>query len=147
MKKVGFDERLDDIMVCAAIRLQKRMMLASSHGNLIRYLVSLGLWEKQDLQDVRSMSRSEIEDRAVMTLAKKLRRARKNGTLPSVLQQLNMLELLQPEAKCIAKDQSGGIHHPRLRMLAGTRNNRAAIIREERQPQDKLRVVRQMKIE
>lgn len=52
MKKVGFDERLDDIMVCAAIRLQKRMTMASSFRSLVSYLTRVGLWEDMGVQRI-----------------------------------------------------------------------------------------------
>lgn len=99
MKKVGFEERLDDIMVCAAIRLQKRMAMVGSFRGLVGYLTRAGLWADMGVRKLQGLSRSEVEDRAAMALARKLRRARKTGTLRAVLQQLNMQELLQPRAK------------------------------------------------
>ena len=48
---------------------------------------------------------AKVEDAVLILLAQKIRRARKSGTLKSVLQQLNMLELLQK------KERPGKIGH------------------------------------
>ncbi|MEE0482196.1 MAG: hypothetical protein UDD25_08150 [Mitsuokella jalaludinii] len=42
---------------------------------------------------------AKVEDAAILLLAQKIRRARKSGTLKSYLRQINMLELLQKEAR------------------------------------------------
>ena len=51
--------------------------------------------EELGLGPQRNANLAKIEDTALLLLAQKIRRARKSGTLKSVLQQLNMLELLQ----------------------------------------------------
>lgn len=43
MKQGRFDERLDEIIVRAAMRLQERMRLAYFRGNLTGYLERIGL--------------------------------------------------------------------------------------------------------
>ena len=140
MKKVGFEERLDDIMVCAAIRLQKRMAMVGSFRGLVGYLTRAGLWADMGVRKLQELSRSEVEDRAAMALARKLRRARKTGTLRAVLQQLNMLELLQPRAKERAVHQGSPVA---LRMLVGeTPYAERMTVRKARCPQRALRLVR-----
>lgn len=140
MKKVGFDERLDDIMVCAAIRLQKRMTMASSFRSLVSYLTRIGLWEDMGVQKIQGMSRTELEDRAVMALARCLRRARKSGTLRAAMQRLNMQELLQPRAKECARQQGNSTG---LRLLVGEASYHEGLsVRKARCPQAVLRLVR-----
>lgn len=140
MKKVGFDERLDDIMVCAAIRLQKRMTMASSFRSLVSYLTRVGLWEDMGVQRIQGISRTELEDRAVMALARRLRRARKSGTLRAALQQLNMQELLQPRAKERARQQRTPAA---LRLIVGEAPYHGGLsVRKARCPQRALRLVR-----
>lgn len=140
MKKVGFDERLDDIMVCAAIRLQKRMAMASSFRSLKNYLARVGLWEDMGVHHIQGMGRTEIEDRAVMALGRRLRRARKAGTPRAVLKQLNMQELLQLRAKERARQQGKPVA---LRLLVGEASYHEEVaVRKARCPQRALYLVR-----
>lgn len=98
MKHANFDGRLDGIMVRAAVRLHERMAFAFARGVLGDYLRRIGLVSELGLGRQHNANLSEIEDRALMLLAKKLRRARKTGTLKSQLQKFNMSELLQAGA-------------------------------------------------
>ena len=93
MKHAGFDERLDSIMVRGAIRLQERMRLAYFRGNLASYLERIGLAEGLEPLLQRG-SLLDVQDEAVVLLARKIRQARKSGCLKEFLKQVNMLELL-----------------------------------------------------
>ncbi len=95
MKHASFDGRLDGIMVRAAVRLHERMTFAFARGVLADYLRKIGLANELGLGRQHNANLSELEGRALLLLAEKLRRARKNGTLKSQLQKLNMTELLQ----------------------------------------------------
>lgn len=94
MKHAGFDERLDGIMVRAAIRLQERMARAFSRGKLLEYLKKVGLADELGIRLLRHVKPQEIQDRAVTLLAEKIRYARKGGFLKDFLERINMLELL-----------------------------------------------------
>lgn len=94
MKHAGFDERLDGIMVRAAIRLQERMRLAYFRGNLAAYLGRVGLADDLDSGLLARGSLLDVQDEAVVLLAKKIRQARRSGCLKEFLKQVNMLELL-----------------------------------------------------
>ena len=94
MKHKDFDERLDGILVRAAIRLQERMRLAYSRGNLSAYLERIGLGRFMDSSSLARGSLLELQDQAVVILAGQLRRAYAKGYLKALLEQLNMLELL-----------------------------------------------------
>ena len=48
MKHSGLDERLDAILVRAAMRLEERMRLAYFRGNLAKYLERVGLAKYMD---------------------------------------------------------------------------------------------------
>ncbi|WP_295713699.1 hypothetical protein [uncultured Mitsuokella sp.] len=95
MKHADFDGRLDGIMVRAAVRLHERMAFAFAHGRLADYLRRIGLAEELHLGKQHNVNLAEIEEEVLLLLAAKLRRARKMGTLRSLLRQLNMTELLQ----------------------------------------------------
>lgn len=105
MRHTDFDGRLDGIMVRAAVRLHERMAFAFARGTLADYLRKIGMAEELGLGPQRNANLAKIEDTALLLLAQKIRRARKSGTLKSVLQQLNMLELLQK------KERPGKIGH------------------------------------
>lgn len=94
MKHADFDERLDGIMVRAAVRLHERMAIAFARGVLADYLRKIGFAAELGIGRGHNANLSELEDRALSLLAEKLRRARRNGTLKSQLQNLNMGELL-----------------------------------------------------
>ena len=94
MKHADFDGRLDGIMVRAAVRLHERMAFAFARGRLADYLRRIGLAEELHLGKQHNVNLAEIEEEVLLLLAAKLRRARKTGTLRSLLRQLNMTELL-----------------------------------------------------
>ena len=91
MKHDGFDERLDGILVRAAIRLQERMRLAYTRGNLSAYLNRIGLGKLLEPSLLARGSLLELQDEA----AKSIRKARLRGYLKDFLGQINMLELLE----------------------------------------------------
>ena len=93
MRHTDFDGRLDGIMVRAAVRLHERMAFAFARGSLADYLRKIGMAEELGLGPQRNANLAKIEDAALLLLAQKIRRARKSGTLKSVLQQLNMLDI------------------------------------------------------
>ena len=97
LKHGGFDERLDGILTRAALRLQERMRLAYFRGELISYLEKLGLTEEIDEEVLARESLLELQDEAVLVLARKVRYARKQGYLKDYLKQVNMLEILYLE--------------------------------------------------
>ena len=84
MKQSRFDERLDGILVRAAIRLQERMELAYSRGRLPEFLMRIGL--AAGLGDIaRKGSLLEVQDHAAVLLAQKIREARRKGYLKDYL--------------------------------------------------------------
>ncbi|MCR5437847.1 MAG: hypothetical protein K6F01_00075 [Selenomonas sp.] len=95
MKHDGFDERLDGILVRAAIRLQERMRLAYTRGNLSAYLNRIGLGKLLEPSLLARGSLLELQDEAAIALAKSIRKARLRGYLKDFLEQINMLELLE----------------------------------------------------
>ena len=95
MKHDGFDERLDGILVRAAIRLQERMRLAYTRGNLSAYLNRIGLGKLLEPSLLARGSLLELQDEAAIALAKSIRKARLRGYLKDFLGQMNMLELLE----------------------------------------------------
>lgn len=113
MKHADFDGRLDGIMVRAAVRLHERMAFAFARGRLADYLRRIGLAEELHLGKQHNVNLAEIEEEVLLLLAAKLRRARRTGTLRSLLQQLNMLELLQGGCwNTPAKKRSWNSLHP-----------------------------------
>ena len=97
LKHGSFEERLDGILTRAALRLQERMRLAYFRGELIDYLGKLGLKEEIDGEILARESLLELQDEAVLVLARKIRYARKQGYLKDYLRQVNMLEILYLE--------------------------------------------------
>lgn len=95
MKHDGFDERLDGILVRAAIRLQERMRLAYTRGNLSAYLNRIGLGQLLEPSLLARGSLLELQDEAAVALARAIRKARLRGYLKDFLEQINMLELLE----------------------------------------------------
>lgn len=94
MKHDGFDERLDGILVRAAIRLQERMRLAYFRGNLSAYLNRIGLGKYLEPSLLERGSLLELQDKTAVALAGAIRKARAKGYLKDFLEQINMLELL-----------------------------------------------------
>lgn len=93
MKQSRFDDRLDGILVRAAIRLQERMELAYSRGRLSEFLMRTGL--AAGLGDVAHKgSLLEVQDHAAVLLAQKIREARRKGYLKDYLASIQMEELL-----------------------------------------------------
>ena len=105
LKHGSFEERLDGILTRAALRLQERMRLAYFRGELIDYLGKLGLKEEIDGEILARESLLELQDEAVLVLARKIRYARKQGYLKDYLRQVNMLEILyiEQQKKAVAK--------------------------------------------
>lgn len=99
MKNSGLDERLDAILVRAAMRLEERMRLAYFRGNLVRYLERIGLAGYLDEEKLAKGSLLELQDDAAVVMAYRLRRARNRGYLKEALDELNMAELLQKETR------------------------------------------------
>lgn len=81
------------------------MAFAFARGSLADYLRKIGMAEELGLGPQHNANLAKVEDAVLILLAQKIRRARKSGTLKSVLQQLNMLELLQK------KERPGKIGH------------------------------------
>ena len=98
MKRSGMDERLDAILVRAAMRLEERMRLAYFRGNLSRYLERVGLAQYIDEEKLIKGSLLDLQDDAALAMAYVLRKARNNGYLKEALDKLNMAELLQNDA-------------------------------------------------
>ena len=86
-------------MVRAAVRLHERMAFAFARGSLADYLRKIGMAEELGLGPQHNANLAKIEDAVLILLAQKIRQARKSGTLKSYLRQINMLELLQKEAR------------------------------------------------
>lgn len=94
MKQGRFDERLDEIMVRAAMRLQERMRLAYFRGNLTGYLERIGLAGEIEPERLKRGSLLELQDEAAIIMAAKIRQARSKGYLKEWMKTLNMQELL-----------------------------------------------------
>ena len=99
MKHSGLDERLDSILVRAAMRLEERMRLAYFRGNLTKYLDRIGLAKYIDDEKLLKGSLLDLQDDAAVAMAYCLRKARKRGYLKEALDELNMSELLQRETR------------------------------------------------
>lgn len=102
MKQKGFNERLDSLLVRAAMRLQERMRLAYFRGNLAAYLKRTGLAVHINKDRLRRGSLLELQDEAAIALAMKVREAYRHGYLKDFLQQINMLELIQEKTHVLA---------------------------------------------
>lgn len=97
MKHAKFDERLDEIMVRAAVRFQARMTRAIARGRLFEYLRRIGFADELGLAKRSDARGSRLQDKAVVLLAKKIRNARRGGFLRGFLHSLNMTDLLSSE--------------------------------------------------
>lgn len=95
MKHVRFDERLDSILVRAAIRLQERMEFAQRKGRLPELLMRMGLAAGLGASACQG-SLLEVQDKAVVLLARNIREARQKGFLRNYLAAIHMEELLHP---------------------------------------------------
>ena len=104
MKRDGFNERLDGIIVRAAIRLQERMSLAYFRSNLSGYLKRIGIADYLPPEKLAKGSLLEIQDEAVVCLAGLMRKARQQGYLDAFMKQINMSELLLKENAIIFND-------------------------------------------
>ncbi len=127
MKHGGFEERLDGILTRAALRLQERMRLAYFRGELIDYLGKLGLKEEIDEAILERESLLELQDEAVLVLARKIRYARKQGYLKDYLKQVNMLEILYLEKEKQAAGKGSLKPVPKMHMVAKENRDSAQI--------------------
>ena len=133
MKRSGMDERLDAILVRAAMRLEERMRLAYFRGNLSRYLERVGLAQYLDEEKLIKGSLLDLQDDAALAMAYVLRKARNNGYLKEALDKLNMAELLQKENRIktvlpSAKRQPK-VKKVRLQMVKG--ENKCSVLTDE----------------
>ncbi|MCI7260456.1 MAG: hypothetical protein SPK53_02955 [Selenomonas sp.] len=118
MKRDGFNERLDGIMVRAAIRLQERMSLAYFRSNLSGYLKRIGIADYLPPEKLAKGSLLEIQDEAVVCLAGLMRKARQQGYLDAFMKQINMSELLLKENTVIFKDAvQTAVKRPPLKVI------------------------------
>ncbi|MBQ1866677.1 MULTISPECIES: hypothetical protein [Selenomonas] len=137
MKHDGFDERLDGILVRAAIRLQERMRLAYSRGNLSAYLNRIGLGKLLEPSLLERGSLLELQDEAAIAMARAIRKARLRGYLKDFLEQINMLELLDyGKEEKVHKPSRGHEHKVKkkksyLKMVEGE-NKRSAMSEAEK---------------
>lgn len=115
MKHSGWEERLDEIIARAALRLQERIQLAYERGELPEYLASLGFFPEIDTTMLRYGNLWEIQDRSAAFLAHKIRNARKAGYLDELLRQLDMQEIIEP----IALYKAPAVRRPRLHAIQG----------------------------
>ena len=143
MKHTGFEERLDGILVRAAVRLQERMRLAYFRGNLPRYLERIGLAQYIDPDVLARGSLLELLDETVVIMAARLRQARANGCLKDCLEQMNLLELLRKDRpvqlsdepapeQTARKERKRNQKKLRLKMVQGE-NKSSAMTTEEKQ--------------
>lgn len=135
MKNSGLDERLDAILVRAAMRLEERMRLAYFRGNLVRYLERIGLAGYLDEEKLAKGSLLELQDDAAVVMAYRLRRARNRGYLKEALDELNMAELLQKETriKTVVPSMKRNLEVKKvqLQMVKGE-NKSSALTKEEK---------------
>ena len=135
MKRSGMDERLDAILVRAAMRLEERMRLAYFRGNLSRYLERVGLAQYLDEEKLIKGSLLDLQDDAALAMAYVLRKARNNGYLKEALDKLNMAELLQKENRIKtvlpSSKRQPKVKKVRLQMVKGE-NKCSALTDEEK---------------
>ncbi|MBQ1920381.1 MAG: hypothetical protein II176_06680 [Selenomonas sp.] len=135
MKRSGMDERLDAILVRAAMRLEERMRLAYFRGNLSRYLERVGLAQYIDEEKLIKGSLLDLQDDAALAMAYVLRKARNNGYLKEALDKLNMAELLQKENRIKtvlpSSKRQPKVKKVRLQMVKGE-NKSSALTDEEK---------------
>ena len=135
MKRSGMDERLDAILVRAAMRLEERMRLAYFRGNLSRYLERVGLAQYIDEEKLIKGSLLDLQDDAALAMAYVLCKARNNGYLKEALDKLNMAELLQKENRIKtvlpSSKRQPKVKKVRLQMVKGE-NKSSALTDEEK---------------
>ena len=131
LKHGGFEERLDAILTRAALRLQERMRLAYFRGELIDYLGKLGLKEDIDEEILARESLLELQDEAVLVLARKIRYARKQGYLKDYLRQVNMLEILYLEREREAVGKKRLKSAPKLQITAREKRDSVRTVQEK----------------
>ena len=135
MKRSSMDERLDAILVRAAMRLEERMRLAYFRGNLSRYLERVGLAQYIDEEKLIKGSLLDLQDDAALAMAYVLRKARNNGYLKEALDKLNMAELLQKENRIKtvlpSSKRQPRVKKVRLQMVKGE-NKCSALTDEEK---------------
>ena len=141
MKRDGFNERLDGIMVRAAIRLQERMSLAYFRNNLAGYLKRIGIADYLPPEKLAKGSLLEIQDEAAVCLAGLMRKARKQGYLDAFMKQINMSELLYKENTIIFNDviQKAG-KRPTLKVIKN--NNDVSKVSTNDQQRNKLHIIK-----
>ena len=135
MKHSGLDERLDAILVRAAMRLEERMRLAYFRGSLIKYLERIGLAKYIDDEKLLKGSLLDLQDDAAVAMAYRLRKARTRGYLKEALDEMNMSELLQKETHSKTVEPSSKrqpeIKKVQLQMVKGE-NKSSALSEEEK---------------
>ena len=135
MKRSGMDERLDAILVRAAMRLEERMRLAYFRGNLTKYLERIGLAKYIDEGKLMRGSLLDLQDDAAVVMAYRLRKARLRGYLKEALDELNMAELLQQDThvKTVlpSPKRQPKVKKARLQMVKGE-NKSSALTDEEK---------------
>lgn len=142
LKHSGFEERLDGILTRAALRLQERMRLAYFRGELIPYLEKLGLRDEIDGEILARESLLELQDEAVLVLAKKIRYARKQGYLKDYLRQVNMLEILYLEKEREKGGKSRLKSVPNVHMVARENRDSAQAAQDKELKLQRFRVVK-----
>lgn len=135
MKHSGLDERLDSILVRAAMRLEERMRLAYFRGNLAKYLDRIGLAKYIDDEKLEKGSLLDLQDEAAVAMAYRLRKARTRGYLKEALDELNMAELLQKETRIKtvlpSSKRQPEVKKVQLQMVRGE-NKSSALTEEEK---------------
>lgn len=133
MKHSGLDERLDAILVRAAMRLEERMRLAYFRGNLAKYLERIGLAKYMDEEKLAKGSLLDLQDDAAVVMAYRLRKARNRGYLKEALDELNMAELLQKETRIKtvvpSTKRQPEVKKVQLQMVKG--ENKSSVLSEE----------------
>lgn len=142
LKHGGFEERLDGILTRAALRLQERMRLAYFRGNLMEYLEKLGLKEEIDGEVLARESLLELQDEAVLVLARKIRYARKQGYLKDYLKKINMLEILYLEKERGAKGGSRLKSMPKVHLVARENRDSAQAAQDRELRLQRFRVIK-----
>lgn len=135
MKRSSMDERLDAILVRAAMRLEERMRLAYFRGNLSNYLERIGLARYISDEKLIKGSLLDLQDDAALAMAYVLRKARNHGYIKEALDKLNMAELLQNETRIRtvlpSSKRQPKVKKVRLQMVKGE-NKCSALTDEEK---------------
>lgn len=142
LKHGGFEERLDGILTRAALRLQERMRLAYFRGELIDYLGKLGLKEEIDESILERESLLELQDEAVLVLARKIRYARKKGFLKDYLKQVNMMEILYLEKERQTKGRGNLKPMPAIHSVERENRDSAQAIQDREMRLQRFKVIK-----